>query len=220
MASLKKRGDNYWTVRVIVDRKTKDIYLGRTPRKQAQQIKVYVEDVQACRLSGVSPSPTTAKWLSDIAGTKIHSRLVELGLADKSTQVFTHITLVDFWTDYVESLAVTESTHRLYTNAIKDFSVFFGKGKLVKDITSEDIRRLRSWLQKKGLAEATWRKKLSRLKTVLNSAVKQKLLDENPVDVPVSAYENKSRRVFIEADVIESILPYATQDLLELPTKS
>ena len=51
--------------------------------------------------------------------------------------------------------------------------------RLVKDITSEDIRRLRSWLQKKGLAEATWLKKLSRLKTVLNSAVKQKLLDEN-----------------------------------------
>ena len=61
MASLKKRGDDYWTVRVIVDRKTKDIYLGRTPKKQAQQIKVYVEDVQACRLSGVAPSPTTAK---------------------------------------------------------------------------------------------------------------------------------------------------------------
>ncbi|MGC6448540.1 MAG: tyrosine-type recombinase/integrase [Rubripirellula sp.] len=214
MASLETSEGGYYKLKTIFKGKRRTIYLGRVSKRDAQTIKINVEQLQSSRVAGVAIAPMQALWLSEITGSKLHDRLVELGLADQAQRASEDITLVDFWSEYIDSQHMAEQTSYLYANTLRDISGFFGAEKLIKDITSDDVRKLRSWFQKRGQAEATWRKKLSRLKTILGAAIKQGVISgNNPVEMPTSAYANKAKRVFIESETIEAVLPEASQSL-------
>jgi hypothetical protein len=55
------------------------VRLGRMPKRQAESVKRYIEQLVASQLSGSAPPDETSRWLAEL-GDEFHARLARTGL--------------------------------------------------------------------------------------------------------------------------------------------
>ena len=181
----------------------KTIRLGKVQRRFAEAVKVKVEDLVNTSITGHAPTDETSRWLTNLE-EDIYQKLSRVGLVkcrDTST-------LGAFIDGYIEQRSdVKKSTQDVYGRVRKHLVDYFSEDRQLRDITSGDADVWRLNLLKKGLAENTVRRTCGVAKQWFTSAVRSRLIIENPfADLPAAMKGNSKRFYYIRGQEAEAVL--------------
>jgi integrase len=205
MASLtKENGRNSWKLRWYdADNKRKAIRLGSMPKKSAEQFRVKFEELEGTRRGGGSLQPGLIDWL-DKLDPELRDRLADTGLIERQRRV----TVGTFCDEFTESRSGVATA-----TAVRDRQVVsllierFGRERALDSITVRDAEEWQTWLRTDGnkrdkdstvLSDNTVRRRTGVARQIFATAIRWKLLRENPFDgLATTVRENLERREFV-----------------------
>ena len=184
----------------------KTIRLGKMSKRQAEAVKLRVEDLAASKLSGGSPSDETARWVAAIDDT-LRDKLAAVGLAESRESA----TLESFVECYIARRTdISPNTQRIWRQTARKLTAHFGPGKALAEITRGDATDWRLSLISSGLADASVRKHCGFAKHFFAQAIDHELISSNPFGKLVSSpVGNESRQFFVTREAIEKVLDAA-----------
>ena len=234
MASI---GDENGRKRILFmapDGKRKTIRLGKVAKRQAEAVKIHVEQLAHAFSTNTAPPLATSQWLASL-DSKLYAKLVAVGLAaDRSPALAP--ALDKFLDDYLAKRELlvgsgqlnwrTQHIDRMTRNNLVDH---FGADAELAKINEGDAADFRTYLlttggapvkrcgselvirERKPLAEATARKRCAVASRFFRDAVRRGLIARNPFEsVPKSSIATKRRALIPDAD--------ARKVLAKLPT--
>ncbi len=204
MASINNEPNGRRTIQFVgADGKRRSIRLGKVSRRQAESVKVKVEDLAAACITGHAPRRETAQWLSDL-DNRLHDKLSAVGLVERRART----TLSAFIDGYIaERTDVKDSTRTVYQRVRRYLIGYFGADKPLRDITPGAADLWRLSLLNQGLAENTVRRSCGIAKQLLTAAVRRRLVRENPfADLVAVVKANAKRFYFVTADEVRNVL--------------
>ncbi|MEM4168372.1 MAG: site-specific integrase [Candidatus Caldarchaeum sp.] len=209
MASITRYGKrgNYRIDFYDTDGSRKSIRLGRVSRRTAENVKVHVEALIEARIDqGRVPAATTA-WLESIS-TQLRDKLVRAGLVEVQCQLTVREYLEE-WHQRRQNAGYTPESLIAWGQVIRDLNQCFADRKLV-GLTLEDGERFLQYLRSRNLAQCTIAKRLRHAKTMLQDAVKRKLLPANPWQYLTCREGNPaSKRQYVSLQDIERVIQAA-----------
>ena len=158
------------------------IRLGSVTKRQAENVRWFVEDLLASHDTGSSPSAATVEWLAS-APDRVRRLLEREGLAEaRERQVIP--TLADWLQAYRDGRAdVKPGTQINYKQVVRNLLDYFGGDRRIDHITAGDADEFHVWLKThENLAEGTIRRRCKRAKQFFTAARKKKILTENPFE--------------------------------------
>ena len=181
----------------------KTIRLGKVQRRFAESVKVKVEDLVNASIAGHAPTDETSRWLVNLEDD-LYQKLSRVGLV-KCRDTSTLIAFID---GYIKQRSdVKESTQDVYGRVRKHLLDYFAEDHQLRDITSWDADAWRLNLLEKGLAENTVRRTCGVAKQWFTSAVRSRLIIENPfADLPAAMKGNSKRFYYIRGQEAEAVL--------------
>lgn len=187
-------------LRIVVAGKRVEIYLPGTSRTKAEEIERHVKGILACTQAGLPIESIDARWMASI-DEKLAGKLSRRGIIPERAAAEAVPSFREAADCYLGSHSVKESTKQQLRIAFNEFSEWLTakrKHSLTIDkITNGDASKFMSWCRSKN-AEATARKKCSRVKQVFTQAVRDQVIVRNPFDgVATSAIAQK------ESDLVE-----------------
>lgn len=194
------------------------IYLGRMPKKTAEQLQRRVEEIIAGRIAGTAPSPELAAWVRDIP-SPFHRKFVKAGLLEPR-EADSQITLGGLLDEFLARATVKKSTHVNYKQSIDSLRVFFGSDEPLTAITPKRCDEWRQFIARdtegttkkrstkdNRLSPATQSKRVKVAKSVFARAVRWGMLSASPFDgLKAGSQANPSRAFFVTREVIEAVL--------------
>ncbi len=189
------------------DGRRTSIRLGQVTKRQAENVKWYVEDLVACRETGSAPRPATAEWVAQ-APKKVRRRLERLGLVE-TRERRTVPTLGEWLETYISGRKDIQRRTRINMDqARSDLLRFFGAKKRLDQITPGEAEDFRIWMKAdRGLSEGTIRRRCKRAKQFFNAAVKKRIIPENPFSgLKCGPYADASRFYFVTRAEAEAVL--------------
>ena len=181
------------------------IRLGQMTGKQADTVKLFVEDLAGAKLSRGGIKNATAEWLADL-GDVMHKKLAKAGLVEPR-RIDQAWTFAAWATHYIAARTdAKESTVCNLRQAERAIVEHFGRDRLLKDIGPGDSVGFVAYLRKK-LAEATVRRQCGRVKQFFNAAVKAGVITQNPfAGVKSADFVNRDRAHEVTVAEVRAIL--------------
>ncbi len=132
MTSISRDPNGRKTIQFVAsDEKRRSIRLGKVSLKQAQAVKLKVEDLLASSITGSTPRRETSEWLADL-DDGLHDKLASVGLVQRRGRS----TLAAFIDGYTaERSDVKETTRTVYKRVRRYLVGYFGADKPLRDIT-------------------------------------------------------------------------------------
>ncbi len=190
MASLttRKNGSRFITFRNAKG-EPQYITLGKVPKRYADAVKVRVEDLASAKLHGHAPADDTLRWLRNL-DDRLYGKLAAVDLVAPRQS----ITLGEWVTRYVDERRgelKAESQRKLGQtrdklvgrpktadrDAVKGY---FDPAVPMRQLTPQDAAEWRQWLRSQGLSEAAIKTHSGNAKTIMQEAVRRKLIEDNP----------------------------------------
>ena len=198
---------------ICPDGKRRRLRLGRVTAREAEDIRLHVRHLAACRKTGSPLLPTTAEWLGSVPDT-LRAWLVLCGLAaERAPEPMPEPkpagpTLKPFLDAYLTSrVDIKPSTQIALRQAVGYLVEHFGADKPIADITAGDADEWRLFLVGKGLAEATIRRRSGAAKQFFKVGVRKGFLPSNPfADIKAGNVANTSRQYYVSRDVAQKVL--------------
>jgi len=193
------------------NRKRKILYLGAVPMKTARTVKAHVENLAAALLGGHAPAPETSEWVGS-RDDVLYGKLAAVGLVParepKPETRPEGITLAAFIDQYITARMIQKpNTLRNYHATKRALVDFFGKDRMLADITPGDCDDWRAAQVGRGLAPATIGRTVKRARQFFRAAVRKKIIPENPMqDVKAAPQDNKSREYFVTVEETAKII--------------
>jgi integrase len=186
------------------DGNRRTIRLGRATMRQAEAVKVRVEQLAlaATGAAGVVDNDTVA-WLAGL-NDRMYGRLAAVGLVQPRVSS----TVGAFLAGYLDNRDDIKPSSRLvYGYTRRGLIDFLGADKPLRAITEEDAQRWRKYLTEQGLSEATVCKRCQNAKVFFNVAVKRKMIPGNPFsELESGSKANASRQRFISRRDAQKVL--------------
>ena len=217
MASLRHEDSNGrigWRLQFRdTNKKRRSIWLGKVPEYTALEIKEHVEHLAVSVRNNRPPTMVTANWLATI-DDKLRNKLAKVGLAEPvEARMARELTIAAWVEEYVgERRDVKQTTKETYEKAQANLVDYFGKKKLLRNVTTTDAKKWRVWLKTKGnrrdknrksMAEETVRRRTGTVKQFFREAVERGYIESNPFEKLASTTQgNDKRQFFVEASVI------------------
>lgn len=212
MVSLtrRKRGSRSgWRISFRIDRRLKEICLrGDVTKLQARTIAGHIGQFLSARSVNLSPPADTVAWASGTKGM-LRKRLISLGFLHVDQQSFaTPSLLSDHLTAYIDARKDMKPATKFHYNRTKALlNEYLGPKMPLSAITTADGDRWKSSLLARPMAPATVAKHIKRAKTMLSSAVRDKLLADNPFQGVTAGREtNPHRQAYIDRQKAADIL--------------
>jgi len=191
------------------DGNRKVIRLGKCNVKQAESFRQKVEAVISARRMRSSLDNETSAWVADLPD-EMHGKLAAVGLVTRraAAPAQSSLTLGPFLSEYTQSRSdVKPGTQTVFGRCVKHLLAFFGPDKLLADLSAGDADAWRLYLVKYGLAENTIRRTCGIARQFFRSAMRRKLISENPfAELKVSVQGNKTREYFLSRQDAERVL--------------
>lgn len=188
------------------DRKRRSLYAGKIPKRQAESIGCKVEAIVARQIQGYEADGELSQWLAGLA-EGFHAKLAKLGLC-RPREIAEAKPTLKAWTDrYVESHTGKPTTIEQLKLTAKGLCEILGEDTPIDQITPGKAEDFRRELEKRKLAINTIRRRIGRAKQFFASAVKHKLIEDNPFKDEASAVgSNPERMMMIPAEWIEHLI--------------
>jgi len=199
---------------VAQDSKRQTIRLGKTSMGQAEAFKVKIESLMTSQFTG-RVDDEVARWLAGL-GDKMYAKLAAVGLvgprvvepAAPKPSPAPESRLSEFISEYIRSrIDAKLTTLKVYQLTRTRLLAFFPADKLLSELTPGDADSWRLYLIKRGLADNTVRKSCKVARQFFRSALRHKLIAENPFsELKLSAKSNRTRDFFVSRQDTEKIL--------------
>ncbi len=215
-----------------LDGKRKTLRLGKARQRTVDKVKTHLEELLEARQLGRSPYDETTAWVNWIAekNSPLFNKLANQGLVPQR-KAPERATLGAFLDSYVAGRSdVKAGTATVYGHTRRCLVDYFGADKPLGEITLADADDWRRWLARpknekrpeqggQGLAENTARRRCGIAKQFFRTAVRRRLIAENPfADMKgMSVLANRSRDYFVtreEAQKVFDACPDAQWKLL------
>ena len=159
MASI---GDENGRKRILFaapDGKRKTIRLGKVAKRQAEAVKVHVEQLAHAISTNTAPPLATSQWLASL-DSKLYAKLVAVGLAASRSPTLAP-TLGKFLDDYIAGRRdVKKSTATVWGHTRRCLIRYFGANKQLGEVTFADATKWRRWLaSSQRLSDSTVRRR-------------------------------------------------------------
>lgn len=191
------------------DNERKTIYLGKVSKKDANAVKMRVEELLSCKFCGTSPGRETLVWVASISlalRTKLaHHELIDVGnlpVKLKKTGI------KEFLDKYIETRrqGMKPSTIIVWSQVIDSLIEHLPKGVAIQDVNAGHASDWLDKLRSEKYAATTIHKRLSFARQFFAYAIKHKLIKENPFEsIKVTKPKTKSN-VEVPQEVIAKIL--------------
>jgi integrase len=184
------------------DGKRKSIRLGKVTQRIADEIKVKVEYLLAATTSGYAIDGETSQWLAKI-GNDLADKLAAVDLIPRRASA----QLKPFLDALIAQRTDVKPNTRRNLEVTKDRLVeFFGPGKNLRDINPGDADAWLLWMREK-YAKGTAGRTVRRAKQLFRSAVRKKLIVENPfIDLKAPSEANEARKFFVPKADTQKVL--------------
>ncbi|GAB5440756.1 MAG: hypothetical protein Fues2KO_11050 [Fuerstiella sp.] len=214
MASLSYEAkNNRWRIQFVAPtggRKTVSLKATRGRDKgqsKAAVFKNHIEDLVTAVKSGTSIPPAIVSWANGLP-IETHDALAAAGLLDKRTDPELS-KLGPFLKKWLADREGTKySTVLTWKNVERNLRDYFGADQMLRHITEDDAENFQRWLQNsEKLSPATVRKRVSIAKQMFKSAIKARLINQNPFhELKTGSLANKKRQHFVTHDEARRVL--------------
>ena len=185
------------------DGQRKAVYVGKMPKRKAETTRIRIEHIVSSMFSGDAIDDETARWLAsrDVSMTK---KLAQVGLTQKRESA----SLGSYVDAFIASRAdVKGATTRKYISTRNKLVKFFSASRKLQTIAPGHADDFRLHLISEGMAENTVRKHIAVCKLIFGSAVRKRLISENPFrDLKASIMPNMSRFFFVTREITDKVL--------------
>lgn len=175
-------------------------------RSKAAALKNHVEELYTAAKTGTTLPPVVAGWIESLPEAT-HSQLVDAGLLSVRRTAETQLgPFLNGW--FADRTGQKKSTLQVWGHARRNLLQFFGSETDLNAITEDDAERFERWLKTdQRLSESTIRKRCGFAKQMLASAVKGRLIEQNPLqNLKVAAVGNKKRQYFVTEEESQKVL--------------
>lgn len=186
------------------DGRRRAISLGKVSKRQAESIRLHLENLVASLTTGHAPPDETSRWVAAL-DDKMTAKLARVGLVAPRRSM----PLTEFLTDYVEKRSdVKPATVTVYGHTRRCLIDFFGADKPLRDITPGDADDWSRWLAShEGLAHNTVRRRCGIAKQFFKAAERKGLILRNPfAELKAAVTGNPKRLHFVARADAERIL--------------
>jgi integrase len=186
------------------DGKRKSIRLGKVSKRIAEEVRVKVEALHAAAVAGLSWDAETARWVNGLAPA-LYDKLAAVGLCPPRAKADAR--LKAFVDSYITGRTDIKPRTRLNLEACAARLVeFFGAERPLGEIQAGDADDFCSWLRSR-YAQATAARTIKRAKQFFRSAVRKKLIGENPfADCKAGHQSNRARSFFVTREAAQLVL--------------
>lgn len=184
------------------DKKRRTIRLGKVNQKTAESIKTRIEYILQAQIAGLPLDIETAQWVGQI-GDKLADKMAKAGLIPQRVRS----TLGDFLEEWFKRKGKLKDGSAINLHACRTRMInYFGADRDLRAITTADCEGWLTWLREQ-FASSTTARTFRRGKQFLQSAVKSKMLQENPfAGIRVPGSHDTSKQVFISVADTKKIL--------------
>ena len=206
MASISKQPNGAKTIQFVgADGKRRSIRLGKASVRDAEKFKARIESLVAANISGHAIDSDTARWVAELDQTML-DRLNRVGLIQGCGR--RNLTVAEWIAEYINSR--TDLKGRTINNLkqAQGYIVeFFGKTKLLRDVSPGDGDELRRWMMTR-LGENTVRRHMGRGKQFMRAAYRKRLIESDPFsDIKgCSVQADESRLFFVTREMAEKVI--------------
>ncbi len=181
------------------------IRLGKMTMKQAEWIKIRVEQLLTAQITGAL-DPEAAKWLQNMDDT-MHDRLARQGLAESREKG--DRTLSGFLDAYFDALDVKETTRTRYGQTRKLLEKHFGKAHDIRKIRTKDADEWRASLVDR-YAPAKVAREVGLARMFFGRAMRWGLISTNPfAGVKAGSQRNRERLHYVTPEDTAKLLTAA-----------
>ncbi len=205
MASVVKQPGGRRMIQYKLNGKKQSFRLGVCSQKQAESVRVCVEDLLTCLRMPASPKGSTADWVSGLPD-ETRRQLERQGLLKPSRRV-ERLTYAEWVARFIKDrLGAKTNTLINYRYTEKLSSAFMGE-KQLDEITAADAEGFRRYMKEQGFSEGNTRRRCKQVRQFLGAAVKARLIVENPFgDLKCGDYADESRWYFITRSEAQAVL--------------
>lgn len=185
------------------------IRLGKITKKQAEHVRLRIEQLLGAKITGSPIDPDTARWVGGLE-TTLQKRLGSTGLI----YIAAVIGLNEYLDTYIKRRQdVKPSTRIMYGQTQRRLLGYFDSQTPLRDITLAEATHWRQHLAKTGLADNTVRRTTGIAKQFFAAAIRDGYIEKNPFQgLPCVVRANPKRAYFItpaEAQAVLSACPDA-----------
>ena len=204
MASITRQPDGRRMIQFMsVAGKRVTIRLGKVNQRQAEAVRVHVEQLIASTITGHAVDSETARWVAQLEQA-LATKLARVGLIPKQDTATLGAFIDAYITDRDDVKPLTTRNFRQSQRVLVEF---FGTDRPLRDVTQGDAEAFRRHLLRQGQAENTVRKRCGRAKQFFAAAVRQRLIEDNPfADVKSAMLANRDRFHFVTRADAEKVL--------------
>jgi len=182
------------------------IRLGKASQRDAEAVKLRVEQLLVAKLTGNAVAADTAHWIAEL-DARLADKLTRVGLIPRPTTK-TVLALGPFLTEYIASRTdVKPNTRAHLERAMVDVLKFFGADKPLEEVTPGDADEFRLHLLTR-LGDNTVRRICGRAKQFFRAATRKRMISENPFgDMKgCNVQANRERDFFVTEDMAQKVL--------------
>ncbi len=205
MATLSKQANGSWKLYFVHPQhgRRTSVTLGKLPKRAAQTVRLRVEQLLACHGSGTPWPPELAEWVGTL-DQALRQKLARVGLVDARPQV----TLGEFLQQWLESRKHYKATSQdVWRQVVQWLLEFYGPQCPMHTLDHARGEAFRQHMLSCGLADSTINKRLQTARMMFQDAVRQGLLDKNPLEhVRHHGGDPATRRVYVPVEVVEKVL--------------
>ena len=199
-------GRNVWRVRAYVGKRRETISLGVFDESDSQIAKEHIEHLIDSKARNRLPPRASVRWLESIP-SELHERLSILGLVEARAFVEAERTLIAYLRAYVKERTDWKKPEN-YKQAIDKLESFLKKDVPFGSLRRSDVERWHRWMiQDLELSPNTAGQNVKRCRQILNQAVADRLIEENPFrGVRIDLKSDKSKNRYIDEVTAKAIL--------------
>jgi integrase len=217
MASLQKRNNGGFLIQFThPSRGRQTLRLGKIDQQTANEIRCQIERLVSSVAGGFPVADGAVRWLNSLSDN-FHSKLAAVYLVEPRDRERTSCRLQEFLEEYVGGRAkLRPNTLRNFRQSIRILCAFFGGDRRLDSITPGDADGYREHLIGR-YSPATVAREIKRARQFFRSAVRKKLLSENPFEgVKAGKQTNRDRLFFVNADLTRRVLDACPDDVWRL----
>ncbi|MEM1099859.1 MAG: tyrosine-type recombinase/integrase [Planctomycetota bacterium] len=183
--------------------------LGKVTKKQAEHVRLRIDQLLGAKLTGSPIDPDTARWVGGLDQT-FQKRLGATGLI----HVTASIGLKDFINSYIKSRRdVKDSTKVMYDQTRRRLLGYFDPQTPIRQIDQPQAIAWRQYLAQTGLADNTVRRTTGIAKQFFAAAIRDGYVEANPFQgLPCTVRPNSKRSYFITTEEAEKVLAACPDD--------
>jgi integrase len=199
MASISR--DKNQTKRILFvdgDHKRWTVRLGKTPVKTAESVKLRVEALLSCQVTGTPHDAELSAWVRDLPDD-LHAKIAKTGLLEPRER--TAATVGALLVNYFATIDVKDSTRTRNKQTERLLIEHFGEHRALRTIRRVDCDHWRAWLVEKKYAAAKVAKEVNIARQIFKKAVLWEMIQGNPFEgVRAGSQCNPARLHFVSIE--------------------